>query len=138
MGMGIFLSVMMVLTIFNLGYYMIYPTTVTFIGLSVLTTFITTGLAVGIISGIQIMGSGISDTAQKIVFVIIILVNIMFQIVLPLPDLGELPIGLGLLSNIYNVFAVNDVWFIGFAISTILGILAMVSGLQMAVGEGDG
>lgn len=138
MGMGIFLSVLMVLFVFNVGYYVIYPDSVELVGISVLTTFITTGLAIGIISGISAFTIEISDTAQKIIFVVVLLVNIMFQIVLPFGDLYELPLGLGLLTNVFNVFALNDALLIGYVISSILGILALVSGLQMAVGEGDG
>jgi hypothetical protein len=138
MGMGIFLSVIMVLVIFNFGYWAIYPTTMTFIGLSALTAFVTTGLAIGVISGISAFTVAISDTAQKIIFVIVLLVNILFQITLPLGESFDFPIGLGLLTNVFNVFASSDAMLIGYIITTILGVLAMVSGLQMAVGAGDG
>lgn len=138
MAMGVFLSVIMVLVIFNIGYYAIYPETVELLGVSVILTFATAGLAIGVISGVEVLGSGISDTAQRIIFIVVILLNLLFQIDIPIGEGIEIPLGLGLLSHVLEVFVLNDAYMIGYAVTTILGILALVTGLQMAVGAGEG
>jgi len=138
MAMGIFLSVIMVLVIFNIGYYAIYPDTIQLLGVSIILSFATAGLIIGVISGVEVLGSGISDTAQRIIFIVVILLNMLFQIDIPIGEGITIPVGLGLLSNVLEVFVTNDAYLVGYAICTILGVLALVSGLQMAVGAGDG
>lgn len=136
-GMGIFSSVIIILGIFNIGYCFIYPNEVMIIGIGAITGFAVTVLAIGILSGITIFSSGLSTTSQTVLFVTVALLNILFQFTVPVDDY-TIPIGLGLLQNVYEVFLIYDFWGIGFIICTILGLLALVSGLMMASGSGAG
>ena len=124
-----------VLILFNLGYVWMYPDTATQIGFGFITGFITTVLAVGVLSGVQVFGSGLSDETIKIIFVVASILNLMFQFTIPLVNV---PIGLGLMNNAYNVFVtgttVSIMGYFGFAIILIMSILVLVSGLMIAVG----
>ena len=138
MGMGIFLSIIMVLTIFNIGYYVMYPDTIFSLGISLVTSFIGIGIVVGVLSGFSAFSVSLSDTSQRLILIILTLVNLLFQITIPLSEDFNIPVGLGLLSNLFTVFAVNDVAYLGWVFCTIMGVLALVSGLQMVVGVGEG
>lgn len=138
MGMGIFLSIVMILSIFNIGYYIMYPDTIFSLGISAITSFIGIGIIVGVLSGFSAFSVSLSDASQRLILIVLTLVNLLFQIIIPLSEDFNIPIGLGLLSNLFNVFAINDVAYLGWIFCTIMGILALVSGLQMVVGVGEG
>lgn len=138
MGMGIFLSIVMILSIFNIGYYIMYPDTIFSLGISAITSFIGIGIIVAVLSGFSAFSVSLSDASQRLILIVLTLVNLLFQITIPLSEDFNIPIGLGLLSNLFNVFAINDVAYLGWIFCTIMGILALVSGLQMVVGVGEG
>ena len=143
MGMGLFLSVLMVLSIFNIGYCIICPTQTLSVGIGVITGFLAIVIPIGILSGFSALTVSLSDKAQQLLFVTIALINILFQIQIPINtpvgfSLPAIPIGMGLLSNMFLVFAQNDAMGLGFIICTILGLLALFSGLQMASGTAYG
>jgi hypothetical protein len=98
-----------------------------------LTGTIATILAVGVISGIQILGSGLNSASIKIIFGIASLLNVMFQI-----DIAGFPLGLGLANNLISSFPATDfLSTFGFLIATGLCVITLISGLMVLTGGSE-
>lgn len=124
----IFISVMIILLIFNVYYVFSFPESTWNLTVGAITGFLAVILTIGIISGIQVLGSGLSESSIKILFGVGSLLNVLFQI-----NIGGFPIGLGLVSNVLSVFGM-EFFGLGMILTSILGILAFVSGLIIVTG----
>lgn len=129
----VFLSCLSVLLIFNWIYVAMYPSVTWNLTVGAVTGFVGTILALGIISGIQLFGSGLSGTSIKIIFGVGTLLNILFQI-----TIGGFPIGMGLANNVLSSFSGGDIIGIGYFLTTIICIITIVSGLMVIIGGGGG
>lgn len=118
--------------LFNIGYSFANPTSVFDIVVGGVVGFIATVAGLGIISGIQILGSGLSTASQKIIFGIGTLLNILFQI-----DIAGLTIGMGLGSTLIEAFVLNDLFGIPFFLVTVFVIAILISGIMTIVGGAD-
>lgn len=129
----IFVSIFGILLLYNIGYVLIVPTSTFSMGLGVLVGFIVTVLGIGALSGVTFMGTGLNEVSVKIIFTVASLLNLMFSIQISLFGY-TLPVGLGLITNLYSSFTVNDMFGIGLMLSTVLGGLVLVSGIMIAIG----
>jgi len=124
----IFLSSMAILLIFNFIYVTTAPTITWNLTIGAITGFIVLVLAVGIVSGVQFLGSGFNGESVKIMFGCGALMNILFQI-----DIMGFPIGIGLATNVLNCF--GSEWLgLGVITTSILSLMAFVSGLIIITG----
>jgi len=127
-----FLGCVIILFTFNILYYMMSPEQLQLISVGALLGFIAQVVTVGILGGINILGSGLNSQSIKILFGITTLFNILFRI-----DIGGYPIGIGLLNNVFNVFSEGDFLGFGMIIVTTLGLLTIISGLMIMIGGGE-
>lgn len=125
----IFISSIVTLSIFNFIYVSSTPSKINNMGIGALTGLLTTIIAVGIISSIQILGSGLNSASIKIIFGVGFLVNILFKV-----EIAGFPIGLGLMNNLYEVFMTGDLLGIGFFITTVFSFITLVSGIIIIIG----
>lgn len=79
-------------------------------------------LTIGSISGVQIMGSGISDESLRLIFGMAFMLNVIFSL-----NIGGFQIGLGLMNNVYYYFSNGNDIFGG--IGTV--ICGAMSGLML-------
>lgn len=122
----IFICTMAIFLIMNTFYLIIVPTAQnTFINSSVIG-IIVSAIALAIASGIKIMGSGLSDTSVKIIFVSIILMNILYKV-----ELYGFTIGMGLSTNIVNIFSGGDILSLGSILINGLSLMALFSGIMI-------
>lgn len=125
----IFIITMIVLLIFNVVYLTSTPDGLALTTMGAITGFIAIILAVGVIAGIQILGSGLNAMSIKILFGVGCLLNILFQV-----SISGFRIGLGLLNNVFTVFNSGDIIGLGTVISFLLGITVITSGLVTITG----
>jgi len=129
----IFISSILVLLFFNFIYVSSTPNKVNTMTIGALIGLLVVVISVGVISSIQILGSGLNSASIKIIFGAGVLINIMFGI-----EISGLPIGLGLMNNLYEVFSQGDLIGIGFFITTVFSFITLVSGLIMIIGGMSG
>jgi len=127
-----FISVMIILLIFNIYYTFTFTEAVWSLTIGALTGFIAVILAVGIISGVQVLGSGLTGESIKIMFGCGALLNILFQI-----NIFGFPLGMGLVTNVLSVFG-SEFLALGIIITSVLGMIAFVSGLIIITGGSTG
>ena len=127
-----FISVMIILLIFNIYYTFTFTEAVWSLTIGALTGFIAVILAVGIISGVQVLGSGLTGESIKIMFGCGALLNILFQI-----NIFGFPLGMGLVTNVLSVFG-SEFLALGIIITSVLGMIAFVSGLIVITGGSTG
>jgi hypothetical protein len=142
MGMGIFISVITILVIFNAGCYMVNPVSYPLLDINTFISYIVSVVAIACIVGISALTFSLSDNAQRLIFVSLGLIDLLFQIKLSLPDIPgynfpTVPLGLGLISTPFSIFMVSDFLHIGLIVTLVLGVLSIVSGLEMAMGVSD-
>lgn len=126
----VFMFCMVTLLIFNFIYVSSTPQQLQIITIGAVVGFIAEILAIGIIGGVQIFGSGLNPASIRILFGVATLLNLLFQI-----NIGGFPIGIGLLNNVFNIFSSgSDFLGLGLFIVTVLGLLTFVSGLLVIVG----
>ncbi len=128
----IFISCLDILLLFNIFVVFTDPSYSSVLSMS-MVSIIVTGLVVAILSSITIFGSGLSDSATKIIFASIILLNVLFQVDFYYdPYIPHFVIGLGLASTINNVFtAYGDVMGIGALIASTLSFITFFSGIMI-------
>lgn len=130
---GIFVTGTIILGLYNLFYIVMFPTEVWTMTIGVVIGFIGTILAVGVISGINILGSGLNSSSIKILFGSASLLNFMFQI-----NIGGFPIGLGFGNNLLNSFGTDSfLEAIAFILSLIFILVILISGLLTITGGSD-
>ena len=129
---SMFLSSLFLMFVFNVGYIMANPSAVNNMLLGSITGTLSVVVSVGVISGIQILGSGLNSMSIKIIFGITALLNMLFQV-----DVLGFPIGLGLVNNLINVFNPTDMLGLGFFFASGLAIMSVVSGIIIVLGGGS-
>lgn len=132
----IFLTVMSIFLVFNIIYIQINPTATNtmVIGgiLGTLGAIIMTAVGIAILSGIKVLGSGVSDISVKIIFSFLVIMNILFRL-----DYDTFSIGMGLATNMMSTFSVgHDLLNFGVLLSSGLAIVAFISGMMIVVGSG--
>jgi hypothetical protein len=147
----VFFSSLVIMLIFEIGYYMMNLTTVWMLGVGVITTILTIGLTVGIVAGISALTVGMNDTSVRIAFMASTIIGVLFRFEIPLSWFGivgdtikfffgfdTIPMGIGLLyPNLTSIFIVtgNDILSIfGLMIVSSLMLITIVSGLMIAAG----
>lgn len=86
-------------------------------------------LALTILTGVTVMGTGLSDVSIKVIFASAILLNLFFKI-----EIANVQLGLGLATNIITVFDGTYFSGIGLMIGTILVLSAFISGIMIIIG----
>ena len=129
---SIFLSIMLVLIIFNFMYIQTMPDKVNMVVLGGIMGLVSSVLAIGVVGGIQILGSGLNGESIKIMFGVGTLLNVLFQI-----NIGGFPLGLGLINNLSGAFSTGDLWGLGYFLASSIGIVGLISGLMIILGSGD-
>jgi hypothetical protein len=153
----IFLPCVTVLIIFNVIYIQTTPNAIAIITTGALLTFFLAVLTVGIIGGIQILGSGVNTESLAIAFGSAMLLGVLFQIQLPwgggvgltwvTPDWAHptgliitsgatLPVGMGLATNLINAMPITSLGGIPFMFVTILTLVTFISGIIAFVTTG--
>jgi len=140
----LFFGCLIILIVFNVGYYFINPDTGFNMLLGTVTGFIFSAIPLVILAGLQIgaltVDFSLSDVVVKFISIFSVLVPMLISVNLPLGLTGTLfggrtvPLGLGLLTNMYNVFTTNDLWGIGLILTSIIGLMIIVSAVMIAVG----
>lgn len=148
---GIFFSSLTVMLIFEVGYYLMNLSTVWTLGVGAITSFLIIGLTVGIVAGLTIFGSGLSDTSIRVAFIASTIITLFVRFEIPIGWFGvigdaikgalgfdSIPLGIGLLyPNITSIFitANTDILSIfGLMIVSIVMLITVVSGVLIAVG----
>jgi hypothetical protein len=148
---GIFFRSLIVMIIFEIGYYLVNINAIWMLGLGAITSLILIGLIVGIVAGISALTVGLSDTSVRIAFIASTIISLFMQVEIPLSWFGTigdavkpftggdvLPLGIGLLyPNITSVFitANTDILSIfGLIIVSVIMLITVVSGILIAVG----
>lgn len=127
-----FSIIMLIFILFNVVYIMAYPDTIFEFTYEKIIGFIASIIVVGALTGITIFGSGLQETSIKIIFVVVAIVNMLFQV-----DIAGFPIGLGLATTMFNVFSESDLMLVsglglGTIITTTMTGLAILWGMMMA------
>lgn len=126
---GVFISIMAILLVFNMFYFLYFPNSTWNLTIGAITGFIFTILGTGLLTGVQVLGSGLNTETTKIVFGCGTLLNVLFQI-----NVAGFPIGFGLITNILNVFG-SEFLGLGVIMVSILGVIAFISGIMMIIGS---
>lgn len=155
---------MTILFIFYSFYYVANPDFVFPMTAGVLVGFIGEVILIAIAAGVRVLDTGISDVSIKAVAIIGTLINILFAIkidagsggniiinfltslpkftgiIVPVSG-GQIQLGMGLLyPTAYDIFIVEDMGilgYIGFIFITGLTVLALVSGILIALGGNE-
>jgi hypothetical protein len=150
----LFFSCLVILIIFNVGYFFINPDAGFSMLLGTVTGFIVSAVPLVILAGIQLgavtFSFSLSDVAVRFIAIFSVLTPLLISINLPLGSVGfsgiaasyifggkTVPLGLGLLTNMYNAFLVNDLWGIGIILTSIIGMLTLISAFMIAIAQGD-
>lgn len=126
---GIFITITSILLIFNFIYCSAKPDVINSMYVGALTGLVSTVLAVGVISGVQILGSGLNSESIKIIFGVGCILNMLFRI-----NIAGFPLGIGLCNTILDAFPSTEFIGIGYFISSTLAMLALISGLLSIMG----
>lgn len=132
-GSEIFIGIMTILLVFNWLYVSANPLLTNTMLLGTVTGLVTTAIIVSIVTGIQVVGSGFNGSSVKILFGVCALLQILFSLNFVIADI-QVVIGLGLINNLFVAFSGGDFFGLGFFISTVFGIIALVSGLLVIIG----
>lgn len=132
----IFITLMVALLIFNFCIVSLSGDPQTFLlNLSIggVLTVVLAGMIAAVASAINVLGSGVNPAGTKIIFGFAVLLGILFQITFSIGT-ASIPLGMGLLTNIFGVFNMTDFWGIPFFLTAILGIVVLVTGVQTITG----
>lgn len=133
----LFITVMAILTIFNFIYCVANKNVVNTMVVGGITSLIATAIMLSVVAGIQVLGSGLNSASIKILFGVSALLQILFQIQFTIGT-QNFSIGLGLINNVFNAFNSGDLFGIGLFVSTVFGVLALVSGLIVVIVSSEG
>ncbi len=158
---SVFFSSIVIMIIFEVGYYFIYPETAFALGLGALTSIVIVGVTTGLVAGLNIVSSGENTFGTRVAFVASTLICIFFRLEIPISSFNEgnilaqvgmlhpidniatpyIPLGIGLLHpNLTSVFLVENMGLLGIfgmLIVTIIVFLTIVSGLMIMAGDSD-
>lgn len=126
---GVFLTMVTILILFNAIYVIASPEASNIMYLGALTGLISTVLAVGVISGIQFLGSGLNSESIRIIFSVGAILNMLFRI-----SIAGFPVGIGLVNNIMSIFSPTDFAGLGYFAVSIISIITLISGIITVVG----
>lgn len=130
---AMFISGLAVLLIFNVVYISLYPSVIWYATIGALTGFVALILGIGVISGINIFGSGLNSASVKILFGASAILNLLFQI-----NIAGFPVGMGLANNlIFSFGTTNFLDSMGFFLSLIFSVMILASGLVIIQGGAD-
>lgn len=147
----LFFGCLTILIVFNVGYYFINPDAGFSMLLGTVLGFVASAIPLVILAGLQIgaitFSFSLSESTVKFIAMFSILTPLLISIQLPLGLIGitgilgsylfggrTVPVGLGLLTNMYNAFAINDLWGIGIILTSIIGMLIIISAIMIAIG----
>lgn len=140
----IFFSCTTMLILFQGFYLMVNPSATWSFGIGAIMGFIGTALLIGVLSGIQAITFGLSETSVRILFITASILNLMFGFTVNVtigPYNAILPVGMGILyPTAWNIFATNTgdfLGYLGFMFITGMVVLMLISGLLMAAGTGE-
>jgi hypothetical protein len=161
---SIFLSCIIILTIFEIGYYLITPSAIWSLELGAISSVIVIGISVGLVAGLNIAASGENGFGARLIFISATLFCILFQFTIPqsvadvsgpntlsntLAGLGfsgykftstsPIPVGIGLFyPNMTNIFInglTDPLSIFGLIIMSTLMFITLITGLMIAAGE---
>lgn len=124
----VFISCLMILMLFNIFYIFSDPEISWNLTLDVLTGFISGVIANAVITGVSILGSGLNSSSTKIIFGVGSILNLLFQI-----KIANIPIGLGLATNLFGLFG-TEFFGLGLILISVLALITIVSGLMTILG----
>lgn len=99
-------------------------------------TVLVAGVIAALITSVNILGSGLNTAGTSIMFGFAVLLGLLFQITFSVAGFN-IPLGVGLLQNLFSVFELTDLWGIPYFLISCLGLLILVSGLQTIQGGGS-
>lgn len=133
---GVFASSILATVIMNLIMSFI-SNEYSLISLTTLIGFISGIALTGLVMGVQALTFALSETAQKLIISLALVVNIMFQLDIvsfTLPGASSpttFAIGIGLISNLLDLFADGDLFGLGLILCGTLSVMILVSGVLM-------
>lgn len=96
-------------------------------------TVIIAGMVAAVASAINVLGSGVNPAGTKIIFGFAVLLGILFQLTFTIGT-ATIPLGMGLLTNIFTIFSISDLYGIPFFLTAVIGVVILVTGLQTITG----
>ncbi len=160
---SLFLSSIIILVVFEVGYYLINPSTLWNLGVGTITSVVVVGLSIGLVAGLNLAASGENIFGTRLAFIASTLFCILFQFDIPVTTSGgvglsifsgilsainlthstpTIPIGIGLLyPNLTNIFITSDggvLGMFGLIIVSIIIFITVISGVMIAAGGGSG
>lgn len=134
---SIFLTGLSILIIFNVAYFLSRPAAeqtvlITQMGRDGVIGLIVTVGAVAVLSGTNVLGSGLNTESVKLLFGIATLLNVLFSI-----NFGPIGIGIGLVNPLFTVFILGAGGFLmllGFLVATGIALMVLVSGIVIIQG----
>ena len=123
---GIFISCIAVLLVFNA------ITGATIFNIDSFLGLLAIMVPIIIISGVNILGSGLSDITMKEIFGVGILIAVLIKLDLPPPFPFDLGLGLG--TNAITLFPVAELGGIPFFTITSIVVIAFLSGIILVLG----
>ena len=158
---SIFFSCLIILIVFEAGYYLMNPASLWTLGAGAITGIAVAGILTGIVAGFNFASSGENIFGARLMFISATLFCILFRFDIgtytdnasPLNIISgvlsfltltrttqSIPIGIGLLyPNMYNIFVIpgdtSMVGIIGMVIVSIIILLMVISGMMIAAGN---
>lgn len=136
----VFIILMVVLMVFNFAYVTMIGdigTTLGNMAMGGILGIVIPIVVVAVLSGTNIVASGLNSASTKMIFGVGVLLGLLFQISFTVATF-TITLGMGLLTNVFSVFNMTDFFGIPFFMTAILGIALFVSGLLTFSGGGGG
>lgn len=137
---GVFVILMVVLLVFNFAYVSVSGDAsgvLTNMAIGGVLGIVIPLVVVAILSGTNVVASGLNPASTQLIFGVGVLLGLLFQISFTIATF-EITLGMGLLTNVFNVFASDVGYGVPFFVTAILGISLFVSGLLTFSGGGGG
>jgi hypothetical protein len=161
---GVFFGCLSILIVFEVGYYLLNPTSTWSLGIGAISSIVIVGITTGLLAGLNVAATGENGFGSRLGFISATLFCILFQFDIPIastdfdplsasalwtlhipgitPPIAHttgLPVGIGLLyPNMSNIFitGLNDpISMFGLIIMSIIVFITVISGLMIAAGE---
>jgi len=161
---SIFFSCLMVLILFEIGYYLVTPTSIFSIQMGAITSIIIIGIATGIVAGLNVLSSGENTFSTRLIFMSATLLCIFFRLDIPTTIFGShsvtssiisslggssiggasgsttpIPIGIGLfypnMTNIFLTGGVDIISIFGMIIISSFFLILTISCLMIVAGD---
>jgi hypothetical protein len=136
----VFVVLMVVLLVFNFGVVMMSGDPYALLAqmaIGGLLGVVVPIAVIAILSGTNVVASGLNAASTRIIFGMGVLLGLLFQITFTVATF-TISLGAGLLQNVFGVFAITDLWGIPFLLVVVLGIVILASGLLTFSGGGGG